>query len=54
MQSTKWLGIDFGTVRLGFACADQKTAIAFPITTYTRQGEKGTQPTSKNWFGKSR
>jgi len=40
MHSTKWLGIDFGTVRLGFACADQKTAIAFPITTYTRQGEK--------------
>lgn len=40
MTPQRWLGVDYGTVRLGLACADRQTAIAFPITTYTRQGDK--------------
>ncbi|MSR32232.1 MAG: Holliday junction resolvase RuvX [Gemmataceae bacterium] len=32
----RWIGVDFGTVRVGLASEDPGTGIAFPLQTYTR------------------
>jgi putative Holliday junction resolvase len=36
--STRLLGVDFGTVRVGLAVTDPERRIAFPLHTYLRRG----------------
>ena len=38
MAGRTWLGVDFGTVRIGLAISDPEGRLAFPLTTYTRRG----------------
>jgi putative holliday junction resolvase len=40
MAKQVWLGIDFGTIRIGLAVSDPDAKIAFPHTTYTRRGQQ--------------
>lgn len=39
MSSTRLLGIDYGSVRLGLAISDAQRKLAFPLETRTRQGQ---------------
>jgi putative holliday junction resolvase len=38
MAGQVWLGVDFGTVRIGLAVSDPDAKFAFPLTTYARRG----------------
>jgi putative Holliday junction resolvase len=38
VSSTRLLGVDFGTVRVGLSVSDPDRKIAFPLATYYRQG----------------
>jgi len=40
MAGRTWLGVDFGTVRIGLAISDPEGRLAFPLTTYTRRGRR--------------
>jgi putative Holliday junction resolvase len=40
MAGNTWLGVDFGTVRIGLAISDPEGKLAFPLTTYTRHGPR--------------
>ena len=40
MAGRVWLGVDFGTVRIGLAVSDPDANLAFPLATYTRRSRQ--------------
>jgi putative Holliday junction resolvase len=40
MATSVWLGVDFGTVRIGLAISDPEARLAFPLSTYTRRSRQ--------------